>query len=950
MIFFKKNCFLLLFLTCHLLNAQLQEYTNAPRSKENINLNWQWKKANKETPKDLNLSASDWKKVAIPHNPDPVSATMKEIVDTWPQSNVMRDISWYQKEIHISHLKDELVFIEFEGVHSVTQVWVNGKFVGENNLGGYTPFHFNITPYIKSGENNQILVKADNRFNKLVAPDPHRTDYIKWGGIYRDVYIVKTNKLHVNFNWEDKETGVRITTPTVKRRYGITAINTTVANDYDTTKHTKVITKIVNADGLVLKTLTDEHTIIPKNSYTFKQSAVLEDNDYFTWSPDQPYLYRAVSYIYSDNQLLDRVENNFGFKKLELVDGQGLLLNGKPFFMIGANRHQSFTHIGDAVPNSLHYEEALRLKEAGFNTIRLSHYPQDNAFIDACDELGILIYEEPATWIKWEQGEWMNRLDVSARVMIRNHRNHPSIAIWGAGINHRGSVPRLAKTCKEEDPTRLTASASSPWNGMRHAGPTDIYATMDYRRSHWAEEGFTLLMEHGCNESGSANQFHISRYKKHKNNIGTLAWVAADYYQLKKKSDDPIKHSTYAILDMYRNKRPVYHWYKSELGHKDMVHIGDERVSKDGIVHVYSNADRVDLYANEKLISSQRPDNVHEKSNNEHPSFTFYYNWKDENLKAMAYRNGKLIATHERKSPGKPYALKLLLDYPTQKLQAGGSDIKTIRAYIVDKNGTTIRAAKNKVHFEVSGQGELVDAEQDYIDQMQAENGIASVYVRGTDIAGKIKIKATAKKLKTSTLTLETENFNSDEIQVAAKPIYDFPIYRVDIGHQKQLPQFDWTAWNIGDQKDLSFKNKSGIEFSISSEATIEWSKGEPSILGDLAFMGADGAFVKDKAITLGIKGLKKGTYKIITYHNATAHKKQYPYNINNTPNESRPWQTPARHMVGYNKHNDMGEREPIHYIQFFEVTDEKEIKLDFIVDKPNSFTWLNGFELRRVK
>ncbi|MEM9337460.1 MAG: glycoside hydrolase family 2 TIM barrel-domain containing protein [Bacteroidota bacterium] len=930
--------------------AQPLGYEDVPRIKENINQEWYWMKKDIQTPDGLGSNDAAWKNVSLPHNPDPVSLWLNDVKENWVQESFIRDISWYRKELPITVTEDQLVFLEFEGVHAVTEVWVNGQYAGKNDLGGYTPFHFDITKLVTSGEINEIVVKADNSMNALVPPDPHKTDYIKWGGIYRDVYLVTTNKLRVDFNWADQEAGVRITTPTVKRRYGMASVTTTVTNAHSSKKVCELITKIVNADGLVLKTMKDSSPVLSGSSYTFRQTTALEDEDYFTWSPERPYLYRAVSYVYEAGKLVDFVENRFGFRKLELVDGEGLLLNGKPFFMIGANRHQSFPHIGDAVPNSMHYEEALMYKEAGFNTLRLSHYPQDNAFIDACDELGILLYEEPATWIDWEQGIWMDKLEASARVMIRNHRNHPSIAIWGAGINHRGAVQRLALAAKEEDPTRFTGSASSPWNGMRHAGLTDIFATMDYRVSEWAEEGFTLVMEHGNNASSAMNQFHLSRYKKRKNNIGALAWVGADYYHLKPKADNPEKFTTYGMLDMYRTKRPVYHWYQSELNPEDMVYIADERVSTKGIVHVYSNADRVELYADGQLIRSQLPDNIQEKSNNDHPSFSFHFPWNGEALKALAYKGRKLVATHERKMPGQPYAIQLSVDYPEYPLRAGGSDIKTVRAYLVDKEGTIVHGAENKVTFEATGSGALVQGDADYMNELTPIEGAVAAYVKGITEPGKITVKATSGKLKSTSVNLTSIANETNEILNAASDIYDFPFYQIDIGHEGQLSQFDWKTWDISHETDLEHEETSRVKFKVSSGGTIAWSKGQPSMRGDLPFVGSDGVFVKDTTLYLTITGLEKGTYQLVSFHNAHSHKDQFPYNINSQAGYADNWQVEDQHLVVFTKNNDSGERGPISYRQFFEVYGQEPLRVYFRTDKNDSYTWLNGFELRRIK
>ncbi len=926
-------------------------YENIPRIKQNINLNWQWVKHGAENPSELSVKDEAWTKVSLPHNPDPVSLWLDSIQESWVQSDFMRQISWYKKEMKVDLEAHQKAFLEFEGVHSLSEVWVNGQFAGGNYISGYVPFHIDITPFVKSGQLNEIYVKADNRVNNVISPDPHRTDYIKWGGIYRDVYLVISDKLHVNFNWEAMDAGVHITTPTVKKQYGAVSVKTTVANAYAETRNCSIVTKIINADGLVLKTLVDNKEIVAGSCYTFKQSTGLENKDYCTWTPENPYLYRAVSYIYSHNTLLDFVENSFGFRKLELVDGKGLLLNGESFFMIGANRHQNYPHIGDAVPNSMHYEEVLRYKEAGFNTIRLSHYPQDDAFIEACDELGILLYEEPATWINWNEGEWMDNLEKSARIMIRNHRNHPSIAIWGAGINHRGAVPRLAYAAKEEDPFRLTASASSPWNGMRHAGPTDIFASMDYRRSDWAEQDFSLVMEHGCSADALINQHHISRYKKHKNNIGALAWVGADYNHLKPDATNAEKFTDYGICNMYRSKRPVYYWYQSELLTQPMVHIANKSVSKDGVVHVYSNADKVELYADGILVGVQLPNNNPQLQNNRHPSFYFQYHWKNEELKAVAYKGNSIVAEHQRKAPGEAYKLQLELDYPQFSLMAGGSDIKTLRAIVVDRNGAVVCDASNKVHFELSGNGAIVYNEKSYIDQMQAMDGVATVYIRGSEIEGDITVKATSKGLKSGKLSFQSIKYEDNELLLRARDVLDFPSYQIDIGGDDQLQQFDWNAWTIMNKQDLKYKHELGVEFMISSKAKIEWSRGQPTMLGDLCFMGADGVFVKGEELVLNISGLDEGTYEILTYHHARTHEKQFPYGIQFKQTKDVKYQMSSMpFMVPFYNANDIGERKPISCQQTIEIGKSGEVALYFKCDKANGYTWLNGFEIRRIK
>ncbi|MGB5264393.1 MAG: glycoside hydrolase family 2 TIM barrel-domain containing protein, partial [Lutimonas sp.] len=414
------------------------------RNKTNINQGWKFHLGDPDAEFYIKaLDDSNWEVVNVPHSLELTSMTLNDFDDDKYQDTFMRDVGWYRKSVDVSSDQTKKVFIEFEGVHQVTDVWVNGKHVGQHAVGGYTPFHFDISSFVVRGVKNQVTVKADNRKRDDVPPDPGPMDYIKFGGLYRDVYLVETNPLHVTFNWESESSGQFITTPTVDpiNMNGTINVITWVRNESDEVKKTKVINRLVDTKGMVVLKLSQIKEIGPGQDISFNQIGSIEDN-LNHWSIENPYLYRVNTLVYQDDQLVDEVECKTGFRKVEINNKQGLLLNGKPVKLIGTNRHQHYGFIGDAMPNSLHYKDVLQIKELGMNVLRTAHYPHDNAIIEACDELGILVYEEAPTWMSIGNEAWFDNYEKASRAMVRNHRNHPSVIIWGAGINHRGYVPR----------------------------------------------------------------------------------------------------------------------------------------------------------------------------------------------------------------------------------------------------------------------------------------------------------------------------------------------------------------------------------------------------------------------------------------------------------------------------------------------------------------------------
>ncbi|WP_282074393.1 glycoside hydrolase family 2 protein [Maribacter aquivivus] len=949
---------IVLLLSSHVKAQQLPEGFNAgDRTKTNLNIGWKFHLGDvTNSPTAIDFDDSTWQNVSVPHTPQLVSYEMDSIKETWVQEKYLRDISWYRKKVTINANTSDKVFMEFEAVHNATELWVNGELVGNYAVNGYVPFHFDITDYVQLGKENSIAIKADNSYSQVIAPDPHRTDYVKYGGLYRDVYLVTTNKLHVNYNWEDFDAGVHITTPTVNKHNGTVTIKTTVKNENDTAKKTNIVTHIINRDGYVIKKLVSEISIAANTTHTFRQSATIED-DYHLWSPDSPYLYRVNSVIYTNDTPVDFVENTFGFRKFSLEKGKGFVLNGEPLFLVGANRHQSYPNIGDAIPNSFHYNEALQYKKAGMNIIRLSHYTQDDAFIKACDELGIFIYEEPSTWIEWGDDNWFSNLEKATRTMIRNHRNHPSIIVWGAGINHRGPVPRMQTVAKEEDPFRLTASASAPWDGPKNEGITDVHATMDYRRTEFPESAFTMVMEHGSSPNSEVNQFHISRYKGNKNNFAAITWLGADYNHLQPDIvDDQWSRdfmTTYGVLSPYRVPKPVYYWYQSELVEKPIVHIADETASKDGKVRVFSNCQEVALYHNNELIARQLPDNELTKLNLNHPSITFKHNWKEGTLKAIGYSNGEKVIEFIREKEGKPHHLHVEYNITDQPFYAGGSDIRLVYASILDENNEVVTAAKKEIQFSVSGAGELIDNGKIYANPALAYNGIAAIYVKGTSDFGSITVTAKAAGIKSGKASINTVKFNTNEIANNAAPIYDYPITRVDIGGEKQLVQFEWEEWTGNSDQQLSYSIKeTNANIAISSSQKINWLGDGTSMLGDLSFVGTDGVFVEKGEVQMKLTNLNAGKYTLETFHHARKTDIKLTNDIEVTVEDAdgKLTRTSDDHIVNYYDNSSSGERRPISIKSMIVSDGSNPVTLKFKSKNEKGSLWLNGLILKQIK
>lgn len=879
MIHSSKNYFLWLMVLTMTFGVSAQDlpfgFPETERTKVNINQDWKFHLGDPDADfyaKDLD--DSDWESVNVPHTLKLTSLTLDGLKDEKTQLVFHREVGWYRREIEVP-VGDQKVFLEFEGVHQVADLWVNGQHVGEHAVGGYTPFHFDITDYVDKGQVNQVTVLADNRRNELVPPDPGPFDYVKFSGLYRDVYLVQTDPVHVTFNWESLRSGVYITTPTIDpvNKNATIDIKTAVRNESSDAQSVQLITRVIDEEGLVVMKLQETKELASGVEYQFDQIGSLEDN-VALWDIDNPYLYRVNSVILVDGKTVDYVENKIGLRKFELDPVRGFVLNGEPIELLGFNRHQQYPYIGDAVPNALHYKDMLQFKEYGFNIMRTAHYPQDDEILKACDELGILVYEEAPSWISisTEEGWWQN-FDQAARDMVRNHRNHPSVVMWGGGINHRGYVPRVHNTIKQEDPERLTASQGARWTGWQASGLTDINANMLYGPFIWDRSEPIFAME------GRRGPAAVAPYKKDLGMTGLIAWTAHAYYTFHPahdKADDPKDRTRSGAMTIFRYARPETEWYKAELKDEPFLYIHEDWVEGTDEVTVYSNADEIELLLNGQSIgrSQASTDTIYDGLDDA-PFHFREIDYQSGELTAKAYfADGSEMKT-VKKTPESPKAIRLRVDTVGREFTADGSDILMVYAAVVDKNGTVVEGTDDLITFSVKGDATVIgDDAAINANPMFTEYGVAPGLIKAGTTTGKITIYAKAKGLKSAKATVILVPNQTDEIAKNAEAIYDYESERVDMGAPDQLVQFGWNYWYGEDNTSSTYAFKTFGEATVevataSNDGVIRW-LGEMNVVGKYGYAYGDGVMgIDDQGINLTFDGLPAGVYRLKTWHHA---------------------------------------------------------------------------------
>lgn len=474
------------------------------RSAYSMNPAWRFLRGKMSGAQSVDFDDKDWKLVSLPHGlellPYEASGCINYQGEAWYRKHFTPQEEWKGKQL----------FLHFEAIMGKSKVWVNGQLVKEH-FGGFLPVIADITSYLRYGQDNVIAVWTDNSDDPSYPPGKAQDmlDFAYLGGIYRDCWLVAHNRVYItdpNYEEEVAGGGLFVSFGNISDVEAQVRLDAHLRNASSAMFTGKLIYRLCDKEGkLVAMT---EKNVKLRSGKAQQLSAEMKVQQPHLWEPDSPYLYDLFVYVKDRNgDTVDGYRRRIGIRSIEFKGKDGFWLNGKPypFPLIGANRHQDFAVIGNALPNSLHWRDAKKLRDAGLRVIRNAHYPQDPAFMDACDELGLFVIVNTPGWQFWnEEPVFARRVYSDIRNMVRRDRNHPSVWIWEPILNEtwypEDFACNVVNILKEEYPypycyagCDVTAKGheyfpvhfTHPLNGAGGAFNTD---TMDPKISYFTRE------------------------------------------------------------------------------------------------------------------------------------------------------------------------------------------------------------------------------------------------------------------------------------------------------------------------------------------------------------------------------------------------------------------------------------------------------------------------------
>jgi len=563
-------------------------------------------------------NAEEFRKVRIPH-------TCRELPLHYCNEEDYQMVSGYGRVLEVpEEWKGSVLLLTFEGAAHQATVYVNGTEAGAHNC-GYTAFTVDISGFVRYGESNQIAVKLDSREDLDIPPFGFVIDYMTYGGIYRDVYLDVKPATYI------KDVFIRTGKKSEDTRVIFSEIELGGVLP-DKTQDMKLRQSIRKHE--------EETFALLGESSAFAVVTKFEQDGVLDWSPEQPHLYDVKTELLSDGEVIDETVTTIGFREAEFRK-DGFYLNGRKYKIRGLNRHQSYPYVGYAMPEAIQKHDADILKyELGCNAVRTSHYPQSQAFIDRCDEVGLLVFTELPGWQHIGGEAWKEQAIQNVKDMVLQYRNHPSIILWGVRINESVDDDAFYEKTNAAahilDPTRQTGGVRCykkgsfqedvfTYNDFSHRGDNPgsekkAKVTSDKNRAY-------LITEYNGHmyptKAFDDEEHRLSHALRHANVLedaaaeediaGTFGWCMFDYNTHKDfGSGDRVCY--HGVMDIFRNPKLAAAVYASQqdeatvLEVSSTMDIGEHPGGNRGDVWIFTNADSVRMYKNGDFIKEYVPD------------------------------------------------------------------------------------------------------------------------------------------------------------------------------------------------------------------------------------------------------------------------------------------------------------------------------------------------------
>ena len=804
----------------------------SPREKLLMDFGWKFHRGDAAGAEQVAFDDAAWRGLDVPHDwsiePDPSAKGPKSegiFNPDCPSGSgggfLPGGVGWYRKTFTLPEsAKGRRVFVEFEGVYMDSDVWLNGRKLG-NRPYGYSSFEYELTPFLKFGAPNVLAVRAN------VHQPCSR--WFSGAGIYRHVWLTLTAPVHVA-HW-----GVYVTTPEVKPELAGVRVRTRVLNQSDAAREVTLRTSLLDARGGKVAVAETKQNIAASGEAAFDQTLTVRAPK--LWSLARPSLYTAVSEVVVDGGPADRCATPFGIRTSEFTKDRGFFLNGEHVTIQGVCDHHDLGCLGAAAADRAIERQLEILKAFGCNAIRTSHNPPAPRLLEAADRLGFLIMDEafdewkkPKTPMGYARffDEWSER-DLVA--MLHRDRNHPCVVLWSIGneiddINTPEGAAiarRLAEICHREDPTRpVTSACNNPAGAVRSGGVAALdvfgvnYNIDDYDQFKGLKPMIASETSSSVSSRGEYNlkpatgnkvtivpvaENHVTAYDtfrppwailadvqllKMKDSpwvAGEFVWTGFDYIGEPTPYPWPAVSSYFGIVDLCGFPKDRFYLYQTQWLDKPMVHIlphwnWEGWEGKEIPVWCYAKADTVELFLNGKSLGERKCFDtfvdVPEIKKNEmkrkkeavatpRPSLHVAWNvpYQPGALKAVARKNGRVVATDTVVTTGKPAKITLRVD--RSRIHADGQDLAFVTAAVTDAQGRVCPNASQLIRFTLSGPGAIaavgngnpISHEDFKASQRQAFHGLCLVVVQAAKKSGAIRLMAVAEDLKTATVTIQ---------------------------------------------------------------------------------------------------------------------------------------------------------------------------------------------------